>query len=343
MRLEKAPNRTLSVNGITHLHFSGTSYLGMAALPEFHELIFENIKKWGSCYGSSRNANIKLNVYDKAEAFLANFFASEACLTVSSGTIAGLLTLSSLEKMGASFFYMPKTHPAILPKNALPVFEENNVNPLLLNTEKQTICIVVDAIAALETKPYNFDFLQTIPSEKKVFLLVDESHSLGVLGEIGNGIASGIKIANHIEIIRVSSLGKAFALNGGIISGKKSFIDLVKENPLFIGSAPMNPAFLESFLNAQELYKSQRKKLQEICKYVYTHLHKIKKITISEKYPVFFLDDEDIADFLANKKILITSFRYPTSTKKMNRIVLNANHTKEDLDILIQCLLSYYQ
>ena len=173
--------------------------------------------------------------------------------------------------------------------------------------------------------------------------MVDESHSLGVLGAFGNGISSEIQIANPIEVIRVSSLGKAFALNGGIISGKKSFIDLIKENPLFIGSAPMNPAFLESFLNAQELYKSQLKKLQEICKYVYKHLHKIEKITISEKYPIFFLDNENIADFLASKKIRITSFKYPTSTKKMNRIVLNANHTKEDLDILIHCLISYDQ
>jgi 8-amino-7-oxononanoate synthase len=105
----------------------------------------------------------------------------------------------------------------------------------------------------------------------------------------------------------------------------------------------MNPAFLESFLNAQALYKSQRKKLQEICKYVYRYLHKIEKITISEKYPVFLPYDDDIADFLAHKKIRTTSFRYPTSTKKMNRIILNANHTKKDLDILIQCLISYYQ
>jgi len=44
---------------------------------------------------------------------------------------------------------------------------KNNVNPLLLNTKKQTICIVVDAIAALETKPYRFDFLHTISSKKK--------------------------------------------------------------------------------------------------------------------------------------------------------------------------------
>jgi 8-amino-7-oxononanoate synthase len=162
MRLKKAPNRTLSVNGITHLHFSGTSYLGMAALPEFHEIIFENIKKWGSCYGSSRNANIKLNVYDKAEAFLANFFASEACLTVSSGTIAGLLTLSSLEKMGASFFYMPKTHPAILPKNALPVFEENNVNPLLLNTEKPSLIILIFCKQLHLKKKYFFWWMNLI-------------------------------------------------------------------------------------------------------------------------------------------------------------------------------------
>jgi hypothetical protein len=63
---------------------------------------------------------------------------------------------------------MPKTHPAVLAKNILPVFEENNVNPLLLNTKKQTICIVVDAIAALETKPYRFDFLHTISSKKSI-------------------------------------------------------------------------------------------------------------------------------------------------------------------------------
>ena len=341
MRLEKAPNRTLSVNGITHLHFSGTSYLGMAALPEFHELIFENIKKWGSCYGSSRNANIKLNVYDKAEAFLANFFASEACLTVSSGTIAGLLTLSSLEKIGASFFYMPKTHPAILPKNALPVFEENNVNPLLLNTEKQTICIVVDAIAALETKPYNFDFLQTIPSEKKVFLLVDESHSFGVLGENGNGISATINIQNNIEIVTVSSLTKAFGVNGGVISGTNKFINLIRENPLFVGSSGMNPAFLESFLDGQDLYKNQQKKLQKNCTYVYENLKHLDKINIAKNYPVFFINDENIADYLLTKKIVITSFYYPTSSKKINRIVLNANHTKEQLDVLIEHLLSY--
>lgn len=340
MQLDKAPNTAVLINGIEHLYFSGTSYLGVATLPEFHEIIIKNIQNWGSAFGSSRNANVRLSIYNKAEEYLTNFFKTEDCVTVSSGTFAGLLTLSSLENIVTSFFYMPKTHPAILPKNALPVFVDNHLNNLLLNSEKETICIVVDAIAALETKPFNFDFLQEISSEKKVILLVDESHSLGVLGENGNGISSKIKVNKNIAIISVSSLGKAFGVNGGVISGSKNLINLIKENPLFIGSAPMNPAFLASFLNAQELYKSQFLKLQENCKYVYKHLKSLKKITISENYPVFYVNDEKIAEFLVSEKIIITSFYYPTSTKKINRIVLNANHTKEQLDILIENLLS---
>jgi 7-keto-8-aminopelargonate synthetase-like enzyme len=335
MQLDKTPNTAVLINNIEHLYFSGTSYLGVAVLPEFHEIIIKNINNWGSAFGSSRNANVKLSIYNKAEEYLTNFFKTADCVTVSSGTFAGLLTLSTLENIVASFFYMPKTHPAILPKNALPVFEDNRLNNLLLNSEKETICIVVDAIAALETKPFNFDFLQEISSEKKVILLVDESHSLGVLGENGNGISSKIKVTKNIEVISVSSLGKAFGVNGGVIAGSKNLINLIKENPLFIGSAPMNPAFLASFLNAQELYKSQFLKLQENCKYVYERLKNLKKITISENYPVFYVSDEKIAEFLVSEKIIITSFYYPTSTKKINRIVLNANHTKKQLDRLI--------
>ncbi len=341
MQLDKAPNTAVLINGIEHLYFSGTSYLGVAALPEFQEIIFKNIQNWGTSYGSSRNANLKLNVYKRGEDFLSTFINNEDCTTVSSGTIAGQFAISTLEKIVDAFYFMPKTHPAILAKDALPVFEKNDLNSFLINQKKETICIVVDAIAALETKPYNFNLLQEISSQKKVFLLVDESHSFGVLGENGNGISAKINIQNNIEIVTVSSLTKAFGINGGVISGTNKFINLIRENPLFVGSSGMNPAFLESFLDGQDLYKNQQKKLQENCTYVYENLKHLDKINISKNYPVFFINDENIADYLLTKKIVITSFYYPTSSKKINRIVLNANHTKEQLDILIENLLSY--
>lgn len=341
MQLDKAPNTAVLINSIEHLYFSGTSYLGVAVLPKFQEIIFKNIKNWGTSYGSSRNANLKLNVYKRGENFLSTFINNEDCTTVSSGTIAGQFAISTLEKIVDAFYFMPKTHPAILAKNALPVFEENDLNSLLINQKKETICIVVDAIAALETKHYNFNFLQEISSQKKVFLLVDESHSFGVLGENGNGISATINIQDNIEIVTVSSLTKAFGVNGGVISGTNKFINLIRENPLFVGSSGMNPAFLESFLDGQDLYKNQQKKLQKNCTYVYENLKHLDKINIAKNYPVFFINDENIADYLLTKKIVITSFYYPTSSKKINRIVLNANHTKEQLDVLIEHLLSY--
>ncbi|WP_299666073.1 aminotransferase class I/II-fold pyridoxal phosphate-dependent enzyme [uncultured Polaribacter sp.] len=338
MQIDKAPDTTVLINNIAYLYFSGTSYLGVATLPEFQEIIFGNIKNWGSSFGSSRNANIKLSVYKKAEDFLSNFLKSEDCVTVSSGTFSGLLAISTLEKMVDTFFYMPKTHPAILPKKAKPVFKNNRLHSLLQNSKKETLCIVVDGIAALETTPFNFDFLHKISSDKKIFLVIDESHSLGVLGENGSGISTKIKVSDQIEMIRVSSFTKAFGLNGGVIAGSKKFINFIKHNPLFIGSAPMNPAFLQSFLDAQELYYNQLKKLQYNCKYVYDALKDLENITISENYPVFFIDNEYIADELLLHHIIITSFYYPTSSKKINRIVLNANHTTPQLNFLIKSL-----
>ncbi|KGL61817.1 aminotransferase class I/II-fold pyridoxal phosphate-dependent enzyme [Polaribacter sp. Hel1_85] len=339
MQINKVPNTTIQINGKEHLYFSGTSYLGVASLPDFQDIIFENIKKWGSSYGSSRNANIKLDVYERAEKYLSNFLNTEDCVSVSSGTFAGLITLNALENIVDSFFYMPKTHPAILPNNAQPVFEKNKVCQQLLETKNKTICIVADAIAALETTPFNFDFIHQIAKENNIYLLIDESHSLGVLGDKGNGVAFNLQLKNNIEIIKVSSLGKALGVNGGFIAGKKDFINLIREKPLFVGSAPMNPAFLETLINAQDLYGNQLNKLQENCKYVYDKIHHLEKVKISKNYPVFFVDDENVADYLLSKNIVITSFYYPTlNNKKINRVVLNANHTKEQLSFLIKKL-----
>ena len=343
MKLEKSPNTTIIIKDKKYLYFSGTSYLGISNLPEFQEIIFKNFKKWGTSYGSSRLANVKLDIYESSEKIVSNFIKSEACVTVSSGTLSGLITLSVLEKNVDSFFFMPKTHPSILPNNALPVFVDDNLNKLLVNNKKETICIVVDALATLETKPYCFNFLQEISQNKIVYLLIDESHSLGVLGENGCGISSEIQTPKNVEIIAVSSFTKAFGVNGGLITGKKYFINLIKQSPLFIGSAPMNPAFLESYIVASSIYKNQLKTLLKNCEYVFDRIQHLDKVRMSKNYPVFFVDDKNIADFLLTKNIVITNFYYPTSSEKINRIVLNASHSRAQLDKLCNCILQFFK
>lgn len=195
MQLHKAPNTTTKINNKEYLFFSGTSYLGIPMLPHFQELVTQSVLKWGTSYGSSRSANLKLAVYQKSEQFISTFLNTEDTVTVSSGTLAGQFALRSLRKKVDAFFYMPKTHPAILTEDAKPVFENSEVNSELINAQNKSICILVDAIAALETSPFSFGFLNSISETNTVFILLDESHSLGVLGANGNGISSQIKKA----------------------------------------------------------------------------------------------------------------------------------------------------
>jgi hypothetical protein len=61
MKVNQFPDRIIEVKEESYLYFGGTAYLGMPANPEFPK----NILRWGSAYGSSRNANIQLTAYEK--------------------------------------------------------------------------------------------------------------------------------------------------------------------------------------------------------------------------------------------------------------------------------------
>jgi len=343
MQLETSPNTTAIIEGKEYLFFSGTSYLGVSMLPEFQELIFKSIKKWGISYGSSRNANLKLDIYQKGENYLGDFLNYEDAVTVSSGTLASQFALRSLDTFVDDFYHMPKTHPSILPDRSSPVFVGFTLNSSLKEVKNKTICIVADGIAALETQPFLFNFLQEISSTNTIYLLIDESHSLGILGKNGNGISTTILSTKNLKIITVSSLGKAFGINGGVIAGATDFINSVKKDPLFIGSAGMTPAFLESFMQSQQIYARQQEKLKENIAFVSTKLSHLKEVSMSNNYPVFFFKDGKIADYLYQKNILITSFYYPATPQKINRIVINANHTKEQLEKLVENLIAFSQ
>ena len=296
---------------------------------------------WGTAYGSSRDANITLSIYQEAETYLKHFLQQEDVVTVSSGTLAGFLTQSVLANNGTPCFHLPKTHPSILSEHSQPFFVDNSINSAVFESKSNDLIILCDAIPSLETSPISFSFLDQIPSEKNILLVIDESHSFGILGENGNGIANSISKRKDVDIIVVGSLGKAFGLTGGVIAGKTSFINSIKELALFKGAAGMSPASLDCFIKAGSFYKNQHGKLKKNIGYVISKLEKRPSIRLEATYPVIFHSDDTLFDYLYDQKIIITSFFYPTTGKKLNRIVLNAAHNFNDLDVLIEALNSF--
>ncbi|QCX40681.1 pyridoxal phosphate-dependent aminotransferase family protein [Aureibaculum algae] len=338
MIVDNFPDRTITVEGNEYLYFGGTGYLGLATHPEFVDILMGAIKKWGTFYGSSRNSNIKLSIYDQFENYFAEQIGAEDVLTVSSGTLAGRLVIDFLKKSNPIFFHYPKTHPAILANGSLPLFIDDELHPRLLEATEEEIVITVDAILGLEVAPVSFAFLDNISTSKKITLVIDESHSLGVLGENGNGVFGGIQHSIVESKIMVSSIGKALSLSGGIIAGNREFITKLRNESMFVSSSAANPAYLEAYCKAETIYETQKKRLAKNLNFITDKLVVKDGIKFNKNYPVIYSEDERVYNKLFAEGIIITNFKYPTYKNMMNRIVITANHTEEDLKRLIQIL-----
>lgn len=338
MIVDNFPDRTIVLNDKEFLYFGGTGYLGLAKHPKFQDILIRAIQKWGTFYGSSRNSNIKLSIYNRFEDYFAQQIGAEASLSVSSGTLAGKLVIDFLEKLKPTFFHYPKTHPAILATNSLPLFIGDKLHQRLQNNTKEEIVITVDAILGLEVEPVSFHFLDAISPSKKITLVIDESHSLGIVGKGGYGIFNSVNHLNVKRKIMVSSLGKALSLSGGIIAANREFINDLKKESTFVSSSAANPAYLEMYCNAKDIYQTQKDKLKHNLNFIKDRLTINENLKFNKNYPVIYSEDDEIYGQLFEKQIIIANFKYPTYKKMMNRIVITANHTQKDLERLLDVL-----
>lgn len=341
MIVDHFPDRTISVAGKCYLYFGGTSYLGMATNTEFQNLLCKSINVWGTAYGSSRNANIKLSIYQKAEDVLAKIIGADAALTVSSGTLAGKIVMDYLSKDHDKFYHYPKTHPAILKSSSAPLFVDGELHPHLLDDEEESVVITADALLSMAVKPTNFDFLRDISPNKHITLLLDESHSLGVVGPQGAGVFKTVNHPRLCQKIMISSLTKAYGCSGGVIAGHHQLVETIKNEAVFVSAAGMNPIFLQTFVDAQELFHHQLQKLRANLQFLYGNGVLPKNFIYHQDYPVIYSHSNGIFAYLKSKGIIITDFKYPNYEALMNRIVITANHTEQDLQLLKSALLGF--
>ncbi|MCF8273003.1 MAG: aminotransferase class I/II-fold pyridoxal phosphate-dependent enzyme [Flavobacteriaceae bacterium] len=342
MIVDRFPDRTIEVDRKEYLYFGGTAYLGIPTNTNFQKTLNQCLLKWGSFYGSSRNSNIKLSVFNRAEGFFAKQIGAETAVTTSSGTLSGRLVLEYLSKSKCTFYHYPKTHPAILHDKSLPLFIEEKLHADLLNNIKEDIVITVDAVLATEVKPTDFEFLNDISLNKRITLVVDESHSLGIVGKQGEGVFHTIHNGRLTRKIMISSLGKALGLSGGIIASDKDFIDSIKNEILFISSSCANPGYLEAYLSSQELIKEQQQKLKDNLEFLFKDLHLKSSFKFNKNYPIIYCNDEKFHDNFLRNNIVIANFKYPNYKGLMSRIVITANHTHDDLEKLRELLKTSY-
>ena len=343
--ISQLPNRTIEIDGQQFLYFSGTAYLGLAQNPAFQKAIREAQGVYGSVYGSSRNGNVQLEVYEKAESRLASWTGAEAALTLSSGMLAGQAVVRQLMLEDYEFIYSPDAHPAVwhLPQvNFAESFEAiiTQINHLP-NSSK--IAIVTNSVDALRGKIHDFDWVKQLPENQDITLVIDDSHGLGIIGQDCSGIFKNIPQKPNVRLIITASLGKAMSLPGGVIFSDSQTIQNIRNSAFFGGCSPIAPDHLHAFLQTEELYKIAQKRLKTNTLAFSKKVQSLNIFKYTSDFPVFYTDHDELYDFLLSKNILIYSFAYPKPTDKANtRIVISAWHSTEDIEILAEACQAFY-
>lgn len=342
MKVTNTPGRTIEINGCEYLYFGGTAYLGLQGSQEFLSIVQANLLRWGTAWGSSRLSNVSLSAYEAAETYLAQLTGVPATCTMSSGMAAGRLVVETVQPLTQRFFHMPTIHPAIQVADSLPVFSSREVlNPMLLSDIEEEITILIDALPSFAVKPVDIGFLAAIPLQKKISLVIDESHSIGLLGTNGGGISGSLNFPNIVRKITVASLGKALGVAGGLIASDAEFIKLIYLKPQFVGGAGMVPALAQTLADCADVIAEQQRKLKENLSYLFLKIQGTKKLIFQRDYPVIYPTDSGLYEFLLSRNILVTHFQYTTLEKTLTRIVISAHHTFTDLDSLANCLIEW--
>jgi 7-keto-8-aminopelargonate synthetase-like enzyme len=343
--IDTFPGRTISVNGKSYLYFGGTSYLGLQTDPEFKQIFINNIQKYGSNYSASRKANVQIAVFEKAEKKLAALVGSEACITLSSGYLAGQVVSKMMQSSVYAFFYASNTHIALSPdkKKSYDSFEKlkDALNAHIKGQNKTIPVVFFDSMESLENGYSHFKDLELLPLDKLI-LVVDDSHGIGVMGNNGGGAYEAIKALNPKELIVCASLGKGFGIQVGAIFGNQERIEQLATTEFFGGGSPPTPAALGSFLDAAEIFTNSREKLKENLTTFIGNLKNPDVLTSVEGHPAFSFSNIDLIPFLKSNGILITNFNYPNDEGPLvKRIVLSAHHTRADINHLAEVLNSF--
>lgn len=345
--VDHLPNRTIRHDERDLLFFSGTAYLGIQQDPVFQQLVADSLTRYGTAFGSSRNGNLRLGVYDEVEAYLAATVGAEAALTLTSGMMAGQLVISYLRAQNATFIYGPHAHPALweAPTVALPKepFDDWTAQlPAQLQTlPPGPVAILLNSLDAVRSDYYSFDWVNNLPQDRAITLVVDDSHGLGILSD-GRGIWPQLPDQPNVTRLVTASLAKAMGLPGGVVFADAKQIDTLRRTAFFGASSPMPPAYLDALLRADALYAEGRNRLRENVRLAEALLERTGLFRHAKGYPVFYTEQDGLYPFLLERGIFMYSFAYPTAADHANtRIVISAFHTFDDIQALANAVYEF--
>lgn len=352
-------NANISVKGDRVLNFCANNYLGLANNPHLIAAAKKAMDERGYGMASVRFICGTQDLHKALEKAIAKFFNMEdtilyaACFDANGGVFEPLLGEKDAIISDAL------NHASIIDGVRLCKAQRfRYANADMADLEAQLVAakdcrfklIVTDGVFSMDGNVAPLDKIYDLAQKHGAMVMVDESHSAGVVGKTGRGVTERYDLMGKIEII-TGTLGKAFGgAIGGFTTGKKEIIDMLRQRSrpyLFSNSIPpmVAAAGIEA-LNIMQNSNDLQDKLHANTEYFVSKMKAAGfdiKPTESAICAVMLYDaklSQDMAAAMMKEGIYVTGFYYPVVPKGQARIrvQISAAHEREHLD---KCITAF--
>ena len=249
------------------LMFASYGYLGLLGHPRINAAAKAAIDAFGTGTHGVRLLAGTLKLHTELEQTIARFKHTDAAVTFSSGYVTNLTAISTMVGRHDVVICDKLNHASIvdgclLSGADLVRFRHNDMADLercLQKVEDDAAkLVVVDAVFSMDGDIVNLPRVVELCQKYGAWLMVDEAHSIGVLGRQGRGLAEHFGLAASQIDILMGTLSKSLASCGGYVAGGHDLIRYLRYTcPGFIFSAGISPANAAAALKAIEMVEAE--------------------------------------------------------------------------------------
>lgn len=351
--ITSAQKAEIEVGGKKVLNFCMNNYLGLSNSKELIDAAKEAMDTRGYGMSSVRFICGTQDLHKNLERKIADFFGTEDTILYAAAFDANGGVFEPLFGENDAIISDSLNHASIidgvrLSKTVRYRYENANMadleEKLKLSQAQRFRIIVTDGVFSMDGNVAPLDKINELAKKYNALIMVDESHSAGVVGKTGRGVTEQFNIIGEVDII-TGTLGKAFGgAIGGFTTGRKEIIEMLRQRSrpyLFSNSIP--PSVANAGIKMFDMVSSTnhlQDKLHSNTDYFMSEMSKVGfdiKPTQSAICAVMLYDaklSQDFASKLLDEGIYVIGFYYPVVGKGLARIrvQLSAAHEKEHLD-----------
>ncbi len=346
----------VELEGHSMLMLSSYDYLGLIGDPRVDEAAVNAVRRYGTGSGGARLLTGTLDLHERMERELAAFKGTEAAITCTSGYMANLAVLSALfgpaDRVIADIF----CHRSLLDACRMAGvqvqrFQHNDMASLRRELENgaeaNRTLIISDGVFSMDGDLCVLPELIAIKKEFSCYLLIDDAHATGVIGETGRGTDEHFGIPTNEVDIWTGSLAKAIPANGGFVGvSQRVAIYLQHAASPYIFSGAMAPASAAAVLEGLRILRSEPERvtrLRENARFLRDGLKSMgydTGLSATAVIPLMLHEDAATAFFarrLRDLGVLAAPVLFPAVAQGAGRLRLcvTAAHTRAHLEFAL--------